>query len=330
MLETPAEAQGSPRERDPDMADTLPLSANVSPSPATPQRGEVPPSPVGTRCSPPPLPQRTRDRRSWSLGDRMALHPEPPTTPQIRNGCVSIEDDILITEITQELSAMPQAGRTTTRLLDMSSPGFTPIRRSSALRTAVQSRLTRSRATSEASGHTGPTTHLLSPRKAADVQLVITRKWVILGDSNVGRMPTHDITDLQTDAFTDATFRHGAMLLDSATSSCKVEKMILAFGHNNRGQSKDTIIQQLRRMIYVAGQRFPNCEIIVPQVNFSPRLPLQEQTRLTELNTFIATLSEYIPMLPSDQFQMESESNNNKWSIETAKTMLDHWAAHLN
>ncbi|TNN39523.1 hypothetical protein EYF80_050299 [Liparis tanakae] len=38
MLETPAEAQGSPRERDPDMADTLPLSANVSPSPATPQR----------------------------------------------------------------------------------------------------------------------------------------------------------------------------------------------------------------------------------------------------------------------------------------------------
>jgi len=89
------------------------------------------------------------------------------------------------------------------------------------------------------------------------------------------------------------------------------------------------MIKQLQKMISAAELKFPLCEIFVPQINFSPQLPPQEQIRLAELNTFISTLSEYIPMLPSEQFKTESE-NNTKWSIETAKTMLDHWAVHLN
>jgi len=109
-------------------------------------------------------------------------------------------------ELSQGDHVTARTGKNTTRLLTMTNPGLKPTRKNSDLRTAVQTRLPQAGATPGASGHIRPRMHQTSPRKAADMQLCLHNKWAILGDSNVGRMPPHDITTIQIDAFPDATF----------------------------------------------------------------------------------------------------------------------------
>lgn len=49
-----------------------------------------------------------------------------------------------------------------------------------------------------------PTRHISTPNKLKDWSLTITRKWVILGDSNFARFLTFEAEDLQVDAFPGA------------------------------------------------------------------------------------------------------------------------------
>ena len=177
-----------------------------------------------------------------------------------------------------------------------------------------------------------PIRHINTNRKMVDWSLSVRKKWVIIGDSNLSRMPSYEIPDLQIDSFPGATFLHAETLIKKATVSAKVEKIVLAFGLNHREQkAKETAIKQLQRAIKAAKRRFPHAEIWIPIVNFSRNISLRQQDALETLNRHIRTHTGFIPPLVNTEFQVESRDMKHiHWTSHTAKAMLQHWATHLN
>ncbi|KAK2879316.1 hypothetical protein Q8A73_006229, partial [Channa argus] len=70
-----------------------------------------------------------------------------------------------------------------------------------------------------------PTRHINTDRKLVDWSLRVMKKWIIVGDSNLSRIPMHPISDLQIDSYPGANFRHAEAILAKATSQVMVEKV---------------------------------------------------------------------------------------------------------
>lgn len=98
----------------------------------------------------------------------------------------------------------------------------------------------------------------------------------------------------------------------------KVDKVILAFGINNRTQKvKQMAIKQLQRIYKAAKYWFPYAEIWIPLMNSSRSLPLQQQEALERLNAHIQAHMGFIPLLPSQDFKVDRDMIH--WTPETAK-----------
>lgn len=154
-------------------------------------------------------------------------------------------------------------------------------------------------------------------------------KCIIIGDSNIDRFPPYHATGLQVDGFPGANLGHAEDILEHSTTRVRVEKIILAFGLNNRTQrAKDTAVKQLQRALRMCKLKFPCAQIMVPEINFSSSLPLQEKRRLTHLNSHITALDNHIPALQEDDFTTERDLVH--WTPRTAQIMFEHWVCHLN
>lgn len=176
-----------------------------------------------------------------------------------------------------------------------------------------------------------PIRHINTTRKMVDWSFSVRKKWVILGDSNLSRIPAYDIPDLQMDSFPGGTFLHAEKLIRKATISVTVEKLVLAFGINHREQKvKETAVKQLQRAIKAAKDHFPHAEIWVPIINFSRSIPLQQQEALETLNRYIQEHVGYIPALANTEFDAERSRGHIHWTTHTAKAMLKHWTSFLN
>lgn len=174
-----------------------------------------------------------------------------------------------------------------------------------------------------------PTRHINTKRKMMDWNLIIKKKCLIMGDSNLSRIPDFEMPDVQIDSYPGATFRHAEAILDRVSLNRDVTTLILAFGLNNRDQKiKQTAIKQIQRAVKMAKTRFPEAKIWIPLINFSRRLTLEEQVTLTELNRYIRTHTNAIPKLPRELFQ--TVYDNLHWTPQTAGAMLTHWAKFLN
>lgn len=175
----------------------------------------------------------------------------------------------------------------------------------------------------------GPTRHIRTDRKMVDWTLSVSKKWLIIGDSNLSRLPHHGIPNLQIDSFPGANFRHMGAVLSKAVVQVLVEKVLISCGLNSRGQKfKETTVKQLQTALRMARRRFPYAEIWIPLVNYSTALPEREQRNLIQLNTHIYKNMPYICHLPTASFQ--TEQDNIHWTRETGKAMFDHWATALN
>lgn len=173
------------------------------------------------------------------------------------------------------------------------------------------------------------TRHINTERKMIDWNLTVGRKWLIVGDSNLSRIPGHVISDLQIDSYPGANFRHAQALMAKATSQVTVEKVVLAFGLNCRGQkARETSVKQLQGAVRAARRKFPYADIWVPQINFSSSLPTEEKNTLNVLNHHITRNMPFVPALQESDFF--TGSDNVHWTRETAKKMLDHWVTCLN
>lgn len=171
--------------------------------------------------------------------------------------------------------------------------------------------------------------HPKSTRKMIDWDLQVQKKWVILGDSNLARISGYPIQDLQIDSYPGANFRHAQALLSKATSQVMVEKLVLSFGINCRGQrAKETAIKQMQAAIRTARKTFPHAEIWIPVINYSFSLPAAEQVTLQTLNLHIMRHTPFIPALSSNVFRTEKDDIH--WTKNTANAILDHWLSFLN
>lgn len=168
-------------------------------------------------------------------------------------------------------------------------------------------------------------------RKLIDWRLLVTKKWLIIGDSNLCRFPEFYCRDLQIESFPGAHFRHGQGLMEKtiAPSDLVVEKIILGFGINGReNKLKETTMKNVQGIIRSTKRKFPYAEIWVPLVNFSNALPQDEKNNLEALNGYISRNMAYIPLLPAHQFN--TETDNVHWTPQTAEAMFAHWMSFLN
>lgn len=174
-----------------------------------------------------------------------------------------------------------------------------------------------------------PVKHLRTIKKLVEWGLSIRKKYCILGDSNVGRINHHPFAEVQIDSYPGATFRHAENLINKAQVHVTVEKLILSFGLNHRGQKlKLTAIKEMQRALKAAKERFPNASIKIPLINFSRTLRGNEQTILDGLNMHISRNMSHLPLLPNSQFRVGEDQIH--WTPDCARAMLQHWAGHLN
>jgi len=277
------------------------------------------------------LPRLTpRGRRVFGLTSQPPAHSPPPSF----NPCVSTEEDsilVLSPEVLEDAlvpAALPprpscpvlSRSPVATRSLDAA------IQSQLQINTVLQSRPTPPEPVVPTRR---PNRHLNTVKKLQDWSLSVGKKWLIMGDSNLARLPPFTIDNLQIDSYPGATFRHAEAILKKATSSTVVEKVILSFGINNRSnQIKKTTLKQLQAAVRAAKSRFPQAAIWIPIINYSYLLPHHEQKHLLELNEYITQHLEHIPQLPSGSFG--TEKDHVHWTKSTAKLMLQHWCEQVN
>lgn len=172
--------------------------------------------------------------------------------------------------------------------------------------------------------------HPNTKNKNVDWSFVAEKKWLILGDSNLVNFPEFTNPDLQIESFPGANFRNADhVIAKSATSGPIVEKLVLSFGINSRGNKpRETTIKNLQGAVRSAKEKFPCAEIYVPLVNFSGDLPEEERHNLRIVNDYIQRNQPFIPLLLDDEF--ETEQDQIHWTKRTAKVMFNHWMKALN
>lgn len=171
--------------------------------------------------------------------------------------------------------------------------------------------------------------HIVTERKMVDWGLSVSCKWLIIGDSNLSRIPPHSIPDLQIESYPGANFRHIQAIIAKATKHVTVEKVVLSAGINSKQQkARETAIKQLQAAVRAAKLQFPYAEIWVPVINFSAGLPGEERGVLDIINTHIRKNMPFLPPLPYRKFGTEGDLVH--WTRETGRAMLEHWSNILN
>lgn len=174
-----------------------------------------------------------------------------------------------------------------------------------------------------------PNRHINTKRKLTDWNLKISKKFVIIGDSNLARFPASNCPDLQVESYPGAKIHHAGTLIEKATLETVPEKMIVAFGLNNRQQRyRMSATTELQKAHSIIKKRMPGTEILFPLINFSRTLPHGEQGILEHLNTHIKNHLNSIPALPSALFHVEGDGVH--WKPATARAILELWMTALN
>lgn len=147
---------------------------------------------------------------------------------------------------------------------------------------------------------------------------------LIIGDSNISRIPKFSNNNIQLDSYPGAKFIHGTSILNKLNQCPETQKVILSFGINNKKHRPQTAIKQLQTLIKTASRKFPNASIWIPMINFSRSLPTPEQDTLRQLNDYIHTKKH----IPTIQFKVVPDHVH--WTEPTARAMIREWMKHLN
>ena len=293
----------------------------------------LPPPPLPS-SPPPPLPSRSSPFSS----------PPPPSLPRLpprsrRQQRGSSRKEQLTAGPTAEHITAEQPKRTPTLPRSSSLPPrltLDPLQSEGDETAALQGATTPRKKLQQLCGGTSIVTPARRPTKHGNTGQRSKKEWVlcagkqhlIVGDSNISRLPPFQRSDLQVDSFPGATFHHAEAIFRRSKRNRCVKTLILSFGLYNRHQkTRETTLKQLKGAVRAAAAKFPDAHILIPEVNVSPSLPLQQRLNLRVLNDFIKNHCEFIPHLPNSDF--ETESGGVRWSSLTASRMLDHWLHQL-
>ena len=160
--------------------------------------------------------------------------------------------------------------------------------------------------------------------------LVPNRPIILMGDSNLCRLPKVADNRVQVDAYPGATIYEITQILRYRTPpSNTTQTVLISVGINNKDQSNPTLIRNLfSRLLGAAHHAFPNATIRIPVINFSKGLTPRQQRNLCSINDVIKELPDHIPRLRDQDFLVDDREIH--WTKNTGIKMLAHWKTHLN
>ncbi|XP_013890103.1 mucin-2 [Austrofundulus limnaeus] len=296
-----------------DLTQTPQWNKSYSPPGTSRQQQATPPS---------PQPQRTARQEVICISPSPPPPATPPSQPRRRSAAEELTQmDKVLEEVEEYFLNTPPLEEPTGRLL-----------RSSIQTTLTGSPLTKPGPRGTTSGQrrdtpapwmTHPTRHCARFDKKLEWKVSLHKKHVILGDSNLSRLPAYDGSNLQIESFSGARWEHATHLLRSAEINVEVEKLILSFGLNDRQQrSLPTVVREMETAISTAMRKFPTAQIFIPQVNFSTSLPLTERLLLEGLNEEIKGYDNHIPLLKEGFITQKDDIH---WSSGTGINMFEYW-----
>ena len=155
------------------------------------------------------------------------------------------------------------------------------------------------------------------------------RKTLVIGDSNVARLPLIMDKEVQVDCFPGANIAQAAHLLRRNTpTSGEVERVILSFGFNDRGRGNTSLLgDSLGRLVSAAKATFPNARVYIPVVSFSRDLDVSQRANLNLLNGLIKGIPDHIPRLTQNHFRVLEDRIH--WTVSTGSRMWAYWHSFL-
>lgn len=159
--------------------------------------------------------------------------------------------------------------------------------------------------------------------------LTPARPILILGCSNLARLPTLYDRRIQISSYPGAKLVHAIHILHNKTLvSPDVRHVILSFGLNDRGGRPWGIQLKLDNILRQARVVFPNAHIWPVSINYSGVLKDQEKQTLDLLNSHIESQIFHIPKISQTDFVVGRDGIH--WTNETGSLIWQHWATHLN
>ena len=157
-----------------------------------------------------------------------------------------------------------------------------------------------------------------------------TRKILVIGDSNISRLPLIMDEEVQVDCFPGANIAQATHLLKGNTpTSGTVERVILSFGINDRDRGNISLVgDSLGKLVSAARATFPNARVHIPVVNSSRDLGATQRINLHLLNGLIKNTPDHIPRLAQVQFQVIWDKIH--WTASTGGRMWNHWRHFLD
>ena len=155
------------------------------------------------------------------------------------------------------------------------------------------------------------------------------RRILVIGDSNISRLPLIMDEWVQVDCFPGASIAQAAHLLKRNTpTSGIVERVILSFGINDRHRGNTSLVgDSLGRLVSAAKATFPNALVHIPVVNGSGDLGVAQRVNLHYLNGLIKNIPDHIPRLVQTQFEVVGDKIH--WTAFTGAQMWNHWRLFL-
>ncbi|KAG7467708.1 hypothetical protein JOB18_018490, partial [Solea senegalensis] len=158
-----------------------------------------------------------------------------------------------------------------------------------------------------------PNYHIARPnRKIQDWSFKPRRPILILGDSNINRIPAHTNPLIQLDSYPGANTYHFLKICEKTIPNPDTKIVIIAIGINNKDQDpRQTSIKQFKALFRLLKSVFPTADIYFPVINFSPNLTPTQQNNITTINN---------NMTPASSPDLGWNSSNNICNLSTLFT----------
>ncbi|XP_022623071.1 extensin-like, partial [Seriola dumerili] len=294
------------------LSDMGPPRAAPSPPPHTPKNPLImdhpsppqQPSPPASTSSPlqPPISHScTPNSPSYPLSTSPyspPLHHSPP--PLSTHLCP--EMDLDISDSSQEDPPTP-ADHNSTQPSEI-TPACLPQPPTEESRTPIIapscSPSTTSTITSSGQNFFRPTYHIARPsRKIQDWFFRPRKPVLVLGDSNVNRIPPHNHPQVQLDSYPGANTYHFLKVCEKSIPNPDVKIVVFSIGINNRDQDpRQTTTKQFKTLFRQARLTFPNADIYYPIMNFSSQLTPTQKAPHPSLSPQVGELGPSVSPLP--------------------------------
>ena len=175
-----------------------------------------------------------------------------------------------------------------------------------------------------------PTRHENTPQKNKTWSLRVKEPILVLGDSNLSRIPPYEHMAVQVDSFPGAMVHHLRSILEKLQTQTTTEKVILSVGLNNclRQNLFETIKKQFQVLVALARRTFPHAQIFIPLIQCSTAQPPATLKLTQQVNTFLLDYFTTLDLLEGDQFEVGRDGVH--WTASTASAIFESWMKQLN